>query len=157
MTHQPHKIINCLRFGERLVSTLVSDHPHAGHLRALDKPVQGPQEIRRPRGNYAVRDVRGQVPERGHEDEICDEVVHRGCQASLEAVSRDGLLEVRELKRRPRQGERLGRLEAVGDTLFSRRVVEPDRGGSNVNIRKRERVFHLYGDIGVDLKIFVLL
>lgn len=98
VAHQPDQVVNCLRFGERLVPAFVRDHPHPCHLCALYKPVQGPEEVTGPWGDCPVADVRGEEAKSGHQDEVGNEVVRGRGQISLKAVPRDRLLYVGELE-----------------------------------------------------------
>ena len=92
VAHKPHQVVDGLGLGKRLVATFVSDYPYAGHLRALDEPVERPKQVLRPPRDICVADVCGQVSEGGHKDEVGGQVEGGGGEVPLEAVSGDGLL-----------------------------------------------------------------
>lgn len=118
VAHQPNKVVDRLRFGERLVATFVREHPHPRHLGALNEPVDWPQNVPSPGGDGAPADKGGQIAERGHQHEVGGKVVRGSGQVSLETMAGDGLLDVGKLERRSSQRERFRRLVAVRDALF---------------------------------------
>ena len=117
VAHQPNKVIDGFRFGERLVATFVREHPYPSHLGALNEPVDRPEDVSSPGGDGASADKGGEVAERGHQHEVGGKVVCGNGQVSLETVARDGLLDVGKLERRSSQRERFRRLVAVRDAL----------------------------------------
>lgn len=94
MEDEPHGVVEEGVVGEGVVAALVGDDPDAGEDAALEDPVQRPGG-KAERGGWNGRDeVKGEEEEDGGDEEIVEDVGEGTGNGAVEAVRRDGFLQL---------------------------------------------------------------